>query len=245
MNRCSQVREINLKNMTITYTLTRKKVKNINLRIKSDGSVWISAPGRVSIRDIDDFLISKQDDIEKAIVYFRERKRDVPAPKRYVSGECFFLTGSRLELKVSENVRESVEAEGSSLYLRVKDDTDYERKKKLIESWYKEQGRRIFKETVDGIYPKLRAYNVPCPQICIRKMTSRWGSCMPGKDKVTFNLMLVAASGECIEYVVLHELVHFIEPNHSKNFWKLVGEFMPDYKERKKELGKYIDILQM
>ena len=81
-------------------------------------------------------------------------------------------------------------------------------------------------------------YGVAYPTLKIRYMTSRWGSCQPKKGIITLNSKLIEAPRNCIEYVILHELVHFIHPNHSRQFWDFVAMMMPDWKERKKELEK-------
>ncbi|MEG2396279.1 MAG: M48 family metallopeptidase, partial [Oscillospiraceae bacterium] len=83
-------------------------------------------------------------------------------------------------------------------------------------------------------------YKIPNVIIKIRKMKSRWGSCQPKTGIVTLNSQLINAPIGCIEYVVLHELCHFVQPNHSKDFYSLVSAIMPDYKERKKLLNTYI-----
>ena len=79
----------------------------------------------------------------------------------------------------------------------------------------------------------------PFPEIRFKKMTSRWGSCMPGKNLITLNTALCLVPSECAEYVVVHELCHFIHPNHSKSFYAEVEKHIPDWKERKKKLNSY------
>ncbi|MBQ1955432.1 MAG: M48 family metallopeptidase [Clostridia bacterium] len=79
----------------------------------------------------------------------------------------------------------------------------------------------------------------PFPEIHFKKMTSRWGSCVPAKNLITFNTALASVPKECAEYVVVHELCHFIHPNHSKSFYAEVEKHIPDWKERKKKLNSY------
>ena len=87
-------------------------------------------------------------------------------------------------------------------------------------------------------YPEFSKYKIKMPQISLRAMKTRWGSCTPGKGTIRFNLMLVDKPQECVEYVVVHELAHLVHPNHSKEFWKVVEEILPDWKERKKRLNE-------
>ena len=86
--------------------------------------------------------------------------------------------------------------------------------------------------------PEFSKYKIKMPQISLRAMKTRWGSCTPGKGTIRFNLMLVDKPQECVEYVVVHELAHLVHPNHSKEFWKVVEEILPDWKERKKRLNE-------
>ena len=86
------------------------------------------------------------------------------------------------------------------------------------------------------IYPLFKGYGVPWPKITVRDMTSCWGSCRPARAAITLNSRLIGQPRDSIEYVVLHEFAHFIHPNHSKDFYALVSELMPDWRERKEKL---------
>jgi hypothetical protein len=97
----------------------------------------------------------------------------------------------------------------------------------------------VFDELIKETYARFQKYGVPYPQLKIRNMTSRWGSCQPQKGIITLNRQLLKYPRECIEYVVVHEFTHFIHPNHSKQFWDFVTMMMPDWKERKAELARY------
>lgn len=181
----TEIKHLKCGDRELTYELTRKAVKNVNLRIKPDGSVHVSANRRVPISFIEDFIRQKQTFIFAALDKYEERRKKArPAT----------------ELPPRE---------------------------------YQE---KIFREICDEIYPLFEPYGVAYPQIKIRRMTSRWGSCQPTRGIITLNSRLIEAPRSCIEYVVLHEFAHFIHPNHSKDFWNLVAHFMPDYKKRKKEL---------
>lgn len=168
----------------LTYRLERKKVKNIILHINPDGNVWVSANRTVSRQTIEEFIIKKQDFIEKALHRLKE-KENIPQ-------NCF-----------------------------TKED------------------KQKFADTVDRVYGWFQKYKVPYPQVTIRSMKSRWGSCRPATGKITLNSKLAAVPEECLEYVVVHEFAHFLQPNHSKKFWKVVEEFLPDYLKRDVRLKMY------
>lgn len=90
-----------------------------------------------------------------------------------------------------------------------------------------------------SIYPHFSPYGVAFPALRFRRMRSRWGSCMPQKGKVTFNTALAGAPDACAEYVAVHEFTHFLQPDHSKEFYRLMGIFLPDWAERKKMLSQW------
>lgn len=87
-------------------------------------------------------------------------------------------------------------------------------------------------------YPRFDKYKIKMPRISLRAMKTRWGSCTPSKGTIRFNLMLVDKPQECVEYVVVHELAHLVHGNHSKSFWAVVEEILPDWKARKKRLNE-------
>ena len=128
---------------------------------------------------------------------------------------------------------EEVEKIGQFLFIRVKDTTDFKRKEKLMKRWLSGMQVEVFHEICEEIYPMFKPYGVKYPFIKIRIMKSRWGSCQPQRGIITLNGKMIAAPREAIKYVVLHELAHFVHPNHSKDFYGLVEQLMPDWKERR------------
>lgn len=169
-------------------------------------------------------------------------------PKQYVSGEDFMILGKYLTLEVLELetgravsgqriAGEEVWMEGSKLFLLVKDTNNLKRKEKLVNDWLNNLQRETFDQICREIYPLFQKYGIAYPQIRIRKMTSRWGSCQPTRGIITLNSRLIEVPRASIEYVVLHEFAHFIHPNHSKEFYAFVATLMPDWKERKNGLA--------
>lgn len=232
-----QQRQVSCENGIITYQLTRKKVKNVNLRIKQDGSVLVSANTRVPAAFIDDFIRQKQEFILSALAKFEE-KRELrqDTPKKYISGESYTLLGKSLRLKVEESKNEEVYTDGIYIFLKVKDKENFRHKEILMTKWLREYQTAIFQELILQTYEVFKKYDVPFPTLKIRTMKSRWGSCQPKKGIITLNSRLIEAPRNAIEYVVLHEYAHFIHPNHSKAFWNFVTMMMPDWKERKRAL---------
>lgn len=107
-----------------------------------------------------------------------------------------------------------------------------------IDKWYKKQAQVLFKERLDAMYNNF-SRSIPYPSLKIRKMTSRWGVCNVRLKTVTLNLELIKRDIKYLDYVIVHELSHLIHANHSKDFWSLVEENMPDYKKYRKEMKEF------
>ncbi|MBU5484734.1 M48 family metallopeptidase [Clostridium sp. MSJ-11] len=191
----------------IEYTLNRKKVKNINLRVKRDGSVVVSANPKVPVEYINKFVSSKEEWIIKSIEKFREieDKRRVEKGKIQILGEIYKLE----DISIGED---------------------------KIDKWIREKARLEFHQSIKRMLPLLKEYNIKAPTFKIRKMKTRWGSCIKNKNSITLNMELIKYPREVIDYVVLHELVHFVHFDHSKNFYNLLEGLMPDWKERRESL---------
>ena len=232
------IKEIVLNGKRIEYDLQRKDVKNINLRIKADRTIFLSANPRVSQEVIEEFIESKSEYILKALTHYEELAKYAPKLKQYVDGETFRVLGHDRRLKVIEGKRNKVEYDESYITLTVKNPSDFPLKKKLIDRWLMSICKDTIQSLCNAIYPKFQKYGVAYPTIRYRNMVSRWGSCQPKRCILTFNYALVEAPISCIEYVVVHEFTHFLHPNHSKKFYQQLAMFMPDWEERKTILEK-------
>ena len=232
------IKEIVLNGKRIEYDLQRKDVKNINLRIKADRTIFLSANSRVSQEVIEEFIESKSEYILKALAHYEELAKYAPKPKQYVDGETFRVLGHDRRLKVIEGKKNKVEYDESYITLTVKNPSDFTQKKKLIDRWLMSICKDTIQSLCDAIYPKFQKYGVAYPTIRYRNMVSRWGSCQPKRCVLTFNYALAEAPISCIEYVVVHEFTHFLHPNHSKKFYQQLAMFMPDWEERKTILEK-------
>ena len=237
MNVKKEYREVRLSTGSLPYTLERKKVKNMILRIKLDGSVWVSVPKRVPVSEVERFLRKEEEYIQRRQQYYeREREKKRP-PLRLVDGEQIYYLGRLMTLRIREWPLEAVWIEGEELCIQVSDSENLERKKELLQNWYRDEMQSIFSELVGQVYQRFEPYGVEYPVVKIRSMTSRWGSCTPQKKKITLNSYLIFQPLPSIEYVIVHEFAHFIHLNHSKDFWNMVEQMLPDYKMRKRELS--------
>ncbi|WP_419726420.1 M48 family metallopeptidase [Terrisporobacter petrolearius] len=224
----------------IKFKLERKNVKNINLNIKVNGDVVISANEEVPEEYIKDFVIKKANWIEKNIKYYKAHEQENLEKKELVSGETLKYLGRQYRLKVVESQSEYVKYFRGYIYLYVKDRNDYKRKEELLSEWYDYKCKKIFTDLYNETYPVVSKYNVSPVKINIRKMKTRWGSCITSKSTIILNKDLIKSPKYCIKYVILHELIHMICSEHSKEFYDFLYIFMPDWKERKRILDEEI-----
>lgn len=222
----------------LRYLLEQKPVKNLNLRIRRDGSVFVSAHPAISVERIDAFVAGKGGYIRSAQKRFQEMAQYAPKPKQYVSGETFYLLGRGVRLSVEKDVRDAISNDGVYLHLQTKDPDDFSKKQRLVTAYLDEQCHAVFSEILSEIYPIFQKYGIPMPALRIRNMETRWGSCLAQKGIITLNKRLLEAPRHCIEYVVMHELCHFLHPDHSKHFYTFLTTLMPDWRERKSILDQ-------
>lgn len=243
----------------LTYMLVRKNVKNINLRVKPDGSVVVSANPCVPKKYVDDFVRSKQSFIQKAKASMEQNRKE-QIKHQFLTGEQVPYLGSSLLLDVHKadsrqipvfieqvqqgsitNFSRNVHGEALfckdgclCLYTADVDDTAYNQQ--LYDDWQKIQAGSLCEKISRQYYPVFKKWGVAYPKIKIRKMRWRWGSCIPARNKITFNSLLMEKPLESIEYVVVHEFSHFIHPDHSDAFYRFVEQILPDWKSRKEGL---------
>ena len=240
----------------IQVEVERKKIKHTHLAVyPPDARVHVSAPVDLSDCDLRSFLASK-------IGWIRDQRKVILAQPRqtrrqYVSGESIYCLGRRYRLAVVETsphatgnlgaraqardrtprAIEGVVAYGTRLELRVRAGASRVHKEKLVESWQK----AMLSECLAGkIKTWCRKLRLDLPGIEIRKMKSRWASCLQKRNKIVFNAALGRVPVRCIEYVVVHELTHFEVSNHSEVFVKLMDGRLPRWRALRKELNDFI-----
>lgn len=227
----------------IEYELTRKLVKNVNLRVAADGSVRVSANRRVPIEFIERFIIDKQDFIINAVerAKARQKQAEEKPQREFTGGEYLNILGRRRDVVLAKGAREQIILDESRICFIVKNPRDTRHKELLYERWLKTYREEIYSQVCRRTYELFKPYGIEYPAVKSRYMTSRWGSCQPYHGKITLNSRLIETPMSCIEYVVLHEFSHFIHPDHSKDFRALMTKFMPDWKERKALLNSITD----
>lgn len=212
--------------------IIKKNVKNITLKVRPNGEAILTAPNSASDEHME-FIIKKR---AKWIAQKRAFFASFKMPeKEYVSGEDFRYLGRSYKLKVVQSKEERVKLQRGYLELFVKDKSDIKRKENLIYEWYYEKAMLYF-------FNILQEFNKIVKQdiksVKIRQMKTRWGSCNPYKSYINLNIELIKKPRACIEYVVFHELVHLLYPDHSKKFYDYLTLYMPDWQKRKEILER-------
>ncbi len=209
----------------IEYNLIRSRRKTLALMITKEGELEARAPLKLSLDVIEAFIQRKQNWIEQKIELINQRK---VKPKEYMAGESFLYLGQSYELEISDAFSLPVVLT-DKLYLATR---HQHRAKKVLLDWFRREAQRVLSERV-GYFTTITGCS---PQtIKMSNAVQRWGSCS-ARGNVNFSWRLVMAPLDIIDYVIVHELVHMKQHDHSHKFWVLVEQIMPDYQERRKWL---------
>lgn len=227
------VHTIQYEGIEIEYELSRKNVKYINLRVNKHGKVAVSAGKSVPFSVIDEFVQSKAFWIITHLAEIEKIRNGLPDACLY-DGKTVYYLGKPYRL-VLERGEAHVSIEGDTILLCAPRMDDALLKETYL-AWLKEQAAEKFEEIMNKIYPLVKDYHIARPEIKIRNMKSIWGSCTTTGRSIRLNLQLMKAEEDCIEQVILHELLHFRYPNHGKSFYDLLAQLMPDWQERKQRL---------
>ena len=213
------------------YEVERKKVKNINLRIRPDLSVYISAPVNLDKYYIEQFIISKKEWIDKNIKKINEYSKN-RVEEDYTDRSKIKFLGKlyTLEVKIS-NFDKLIFKDNNFILYTLNDDFEY--KKKIIYSFYFNEANKIFKDRLDK-WKNIMGEDFE--RLIIKKIKGKWGYCNCFKSIIALNIELIKRSLFEIDYVCVHELAHLKHPNHSNNFYRHVEKYMKNYKEAEKLL---------
>lgn len=214
--------------------IQKKNLKNLYIRVNPpEGDVTVSAPTEVSEEEIRLYLLKKMPEItkirNKMLAQERQSKRE------YVSGESHYLWGKPYRLQVIyEEGPQKIVKTPTKIIMTVPEGTTVDARERLMTEWYRQELKRVL-STVSAQCEKKTG--VSADEFRIKNMRTRWGTCNIEKRRIWINLQLVKKPMECLEYVVIHELVHLLERNHTHRFHALVEEFCPTWKEAKKLLA--------
>ncbi|MGO2214190.1 M48 family metallopeptidase [Psychrobacter alimentarius] len=227
-------------------TTEKSKPRKIVIKVHPDQRVVVTAPIDAIDEMIHDAMMKRARWIWQNLQDFAKQKSHV-LPKRYVSGETQFYLGRRYVLKVitdaktNDKINSTVKLSCGKLHVELSQsdsELDAEKRavlvKSLIDKWYKDKFTSVSRERFEALIHKA-SWVKNNPSLKLMIMKKQWGSCST-KGNLILNPHLVKAPKECIDYVILHELCHIAEHNHSEHFWRLLTQVMPNWKEVKARL---------
>ena len=230
-----------IKGRQINCEIKRSRRRTVALYVHPDKSVEIRMPLLFSVDEIEPFLIKHS--------RWLFNRLDLPEkkpvePKKFVSGELHYFLGKQYPLEVVASDKNSVVFDNEKIVIRQRVDKSTSQQvnlsksvsvSDLLDRWYLEQAKRVFREISIPLVESMKKYNVAPKSFAIKKMKTRWGSCS-SKGNINLNLHLIKLPEQCIKEVILHELCHLVHFNHSKDFYALMTAEMPDWKVWKKEI---------
>lgn len=222
-------------NTNVSVVIERKNIKTCRLKVFPDKTVKFSVSENTPTSWIETFLSEKTSWISTKLLNF-EKTKGYAATTQIRDGYSIRYLGEDLIFSVSESSKPLVYLDGRILYVSVSDVNNQDEIFRHFEAWWRKNSLAFIDFQLERLYPIIQKYEIARPKIMLRKMKTLWGSCSPNRGVITFNQYLTKARPACVEYVVLHELIHFLYPNHSKQFYNFLSSYMPDWKERKRIL---------
>lgn len=219
----------------VEVIIEHKSVKKIRLKVFPNGVIKLSAPLGVPEAYIDDFLTSNTPWIEKSLHYFKETEA-TEFEESVFSGASTRILGRQVRIIVNEAKKRIIEQKEDYIYIQSPVAGDQQALLRQFERWWLSQSKSYFLAVIDRLYPIIGKHGIRKPTLQVRKMKTLWGSCSRRHHKINLNYYLYKGSPPCIDYVVLHELAHFIYPKHNKDFYDFLTVHMPDWQERKRIL---------
>lgn len=215
--------------------VVRKDIRNLHLSVLPPlGKVRIAAPRQMNIDTIRVFAISKLAWIKTQQRKMQTQERE--EPREYLDRESHYVWGQRYLLKrIEKEAAPSIEIKHRKLVMQVRPGMDETRSQEILEAWYREQIRSALPaliakwETVIG---------VKVGHIFVQRMKTKWGSCNPASHAIRLNTDLAKKPRECLEYIVVHEMAHLLEPTHNARFTSLMDLFLPQWQHLRGDLNR-------
>ena len=219
----------------IAVGVVLKNIKHVHLSVHPPtGRVTVSAPTRMSLDTIRVFAISKLGWIKQQQQKLQDQERETP--REYLDRESHYVWGRRYLLRIMEAEQPpSVEISHSRLFLRIRPGTNLDKRKEILEEWYRTQVR----SAAPGIFGKwVPLLGVKVERLFVQRMKTKWGSCSRTSPSIRLNTDLAKKPAECLEYVIVHEMAHLLEATHNKAFVALMDHFMPQWRHRQEQLNQ-------
>ena len=210
----------------ITVDVVKKDIKNVHLSVyPPTGRVRISAPLRMTHDLIRVFAISKLGWIKKQQKKLRHQERE--SPREYLDRESHYLWGKRYLLKLTPSEgRPHVELKHRHLVLRIQSEAPQEKRQDVLDEWYRERLKEALPPLIAKWEPLM---GVKVNRFFVRRMKTHWGSCNSSQKSIRLNTELAKKPLDCLEYIIVHEMAHLLEPTHNTHFVALMDRFMPKW----------------
>ncbi|MBO7047459.1 MAG: M48 family metallopeptidase [Spirochaetia bacterium] len=220
----------------IDIQVIKKNIKNMHLSVKPPlGMVVISAPLIISMKSIESFARSNLSWIIKQKEKFAGQPR--MTERQYISGETYYIWGKQYYLVFQNSHRNYFKQEGDKLFLGMRNSSTTIQRQNFV----KEELRKLLNKQLERLVPKWeKTTGFYCNSYKTRNMLTRWGTCNAKAKRIWINLQMVGKPLECLEYIILHELVHLKVSNHGSDFIEIMDKYMPDWKDRKNLLNSQI-----
>ncbi len=214
--------------------VNRKRMKRVRLKIFPSMEIRLSVPFDTPDEWIADFLIKKQPWLEERASIF-EATKAIEKEGHITSGTGTRILGRQITIQIIQSDSNHIEKDDQRLYIFTKDSSQAAIDNQF-DKWWQKQAKSYFQAVLDRQFPIVKKHGVDRPTIFVRKMATLWGSCSRKSNRINLNYYLYKAPVPCIEYIVFHELAHFIYPYHNKDFYDFITIYMPDWQARKKML---------
>jgi predicted metal-dependent hydrolase len=225
----------------IPIEICKKNIKNMHLYVKPpNGNVTVSAPLTMNDEAIERFVRTKAGWIKQQVAKFDNQARQ--SEREYVSGETMYVWGKQYYVQTVYGGRNSLTLSGDKAVLTVRRESTAEQREKFVREWY----RGLLKAEITRLLPKWeKITGLKASNWQTKYMTTRWGTCSTKTGKIWLNLQLAKKTPECLEYIILHELVHLVEKKHDERFISLMNKFMPMWREVRVTLnGQTLDYME-
>jgi len=225
-------------NTAVHYALTFTKRETLAIHVHPDATVSVEAPYESEFHEIEKRVRKRASWIVKQQRNFHRFSVEFP-PRKYISGETHRYLGQQYRLRIieDEDPVEVVRIDRGFITISTLDKSP-KHVQKVLEGWLRERARKIFTERIDEWFPRFERFEIQKPQVVVRKMKSRWGSCTT-QGKITLNFKLIQVPKQLIDYVIVHELCHTVVHAHNTVFYALLSRIMPDWEGRKEKLNSF------
>lgn len=213
--------------------LVPQERRTLALTVYPDMSVVLKHPENFPLERMEAFIKRKRRWLNTQLAFFAKFSKK-KYEREYISGESHLYLGRQYQLIVRKGKVDRVVLLRGKLYVETtKHVEDGSHSKKMIDAWYVNKIETVFEERLDAMHKNFAQFDRP--KLFVRPMTKRWGSAIRNQ-KIILNPALIHSSKDCIDYVITHELCHFVHKNHDKNFWKLLDRKYPDWQKVKEKL---------